>query len=51
VADIQVGLGSVLRHEHLAVLERAHRARVDVQVRVELLRLHSQAARLQQPAE
>ena len=51
VADVEVGLGSVLRHEHLAVLERAHRARVDVQVRIELLRLHSQAARFQQPAE
>ena len=38
VADVEVGLGTVLGHEHLAVLERAHRARVDVQVRVELLR-------------
>ena len=37
VADVEVGLGAVLGHEHLAVLERAHRARVDVQVRVELL--------------
>ena len=38
VADVEVGLGAVLGHEDLAVLERAHRARVDVQVRVELLR-------------
>ena len=37
VADVEVGLGAVLGDEHLAVLERAHRARVDVQVRVELL--------------
>ena len=51
VADVEVGLGAVLGHEHLAVLERAHRARVDVEVRVELLHLHLQAARLQQPAE
>ena len=51
VADVEIGLGAVLGDEHLAVLERAHRARVDVQVRVELLRLHPQAARLQQPAE
>ena len=51
VADVEVGLGAVLGDEDLAVLERAHRARVDVQVRVELLRLHPQAARLQQPAE
>jgi len=33
------------------VLERTHRARVDVQVRIELLRLHTQATRLEQPAE
>ena len=51
VAEIEIGLGAVLGDEHLAVLERAHRARVDVQVGVELLRLHTQAARLQQPAE
>ena len=51
VADVEVGLGAVLRHEHLAVLERAHRPRVDVEVRVELLRLNLQASRLQQPAE
>src|SRR5581483_6183319 len=51
VADVEVGLGAVLGDEHLAVLERAHRPRVDVDVRVELLDLHLQAARLQQAAE
>ena len=51
VADVEVGLGAVLGDEHLAVLERAHRPGVDVQVRVELLDLHLEAARLQQPAE
>ena len=51
VADVEVGLGAVLGDEHLAVLERAHRPRVDVQVRVELLDVDLQAARLQQPAE
>ena len=51
VADVEVGLGAVLGHEDLAVLERAHRARVDVDVRVELLHLHLQPARLEQPAE
>ena len=48
VPDVEVGLGAVLGDEDLAVLERAHRPRVDVQVRVELLRLHPQAARLQE---
>ncbi len=51
VADVEVGLGAVLGDEHLAVLERAHRARVDVQVRVELLGRDGEAARLEQPAE
>ena len=51
VADVEVGLGPVLRHEHLAVLERAHRPRVDVEVRIELLQLDAQTARLEQPAE
>ena len=51
VADVEVGLGAVLGHEDLAVLERAHRPRVDVEVRVELLELDAQAARLEQPAE
>ncbi len=50
VADVEIGLGAVLGDEHLAVLERAHRARVDVDVRVELLHLHLQPARLQQAA-
>ena len=51
VADVEVGLGAVLGDEHLAVLERAHRARVDVQVRVELLCTDGKAARLQEAAE
>ena len=51
VADVEIGLGAVLGHEDLAVLERAHRARVDVDVRIELLDLDAQAARLEQAAE
>ena len=51
VADVEVGLGAVLGDEHLAVLERAHRPRVDVEVRIELLELDAEAARLQQPPE
>src|SRR5690606_11444006 len=37
VPDVQVGLGAVLGDEDLAVLERVHRARIHVQVRVQLL--------------
>ena len=51
VPEIEIGLGAVLGDEHLAVLERAHRARIDVEVRIELLGLDSQATRLEQPAE
>src|SRR5207248_8933133 len=33
------------------VLERAHRPRIDIEVRIELLELHAQSARFQQTAE
>ena len=36
VAQVEVGLGAVVGDEDLAVLERRHRARVHVDVRVEL---------------
>ena len=51
VAEVQVGLRAVVRDEHLAVLDRVHRAGVDVDIGVELLHGHGIAARLEQPAE
>jgi hypothetical protein len=51
VADVEIRLGPVLGDEHLAVLERAHRARVDVQVRVELLSRDGEATSLQESSE
>src|SRR5205807_1939774 len=36
MAQVQVGLGPVVGHEHLAVLERRHRSRIDVDVGIEL---------------
>ena len=51
VADVEVGLGAVVGDEDLAVLERVHRAGVDVEVGVELLHGHAEPARAQQPAE
>jgi hypothetical protein len=51
VPDVEVGLGAVLGDEDLAVLERAHRPRIDVQVGVELLELDAQPARLEQSSE
>ncbi len=46
VAQVEVGLAAVVCDEHLAVLERVHRARVDIDVRVEFLVDHPQTARL-----
>jgi hypothetical protein len=37
VPDVEVGLGSVVGHEDLAVLERVHRARIHVEIGIELL--------------
>ena len=51
MADVEVGLGAVLGDEHLAVLERVHRARVDVEVRVELLHRDPQPAGGEELAE
>jgi hypothetical protein len=44
VAQVEVGLRAVLGHEDLAVLVGRHRARVDVDVRVELLQADRQPA-------
>src|SRR5205085_8959500 len=50
VAEVEVGLAAVLRDVHLTVLERAHRARVDVDVRVHLLQRDLEPAALEQEA-
>ena len=42
VAQVQVGLGAVLGDEHLAVLVGRHRARIDVDVGIELLQADCQ---------
>ena len=44
VAQVEVGLGAVLGDEDLAVLERAHRPRIDVDVGIELLEGDPEAA-------
>ena len=51
VPDVEIGLSAVVGDEHLAVLERIHRPRIDVDVRVELLHRHPQAPALEQVAE
>ncbi len=51
VAEVEVGLGAVLGDEHLAVLERAHGARVDIDIRVELDHADLEPAGLEDGAE
>ena len=51
VADVEVGLRAVVGHEDLAVLERVHRARIHVQIGIELLHRDPQAASPEQMSE
>ena len=51
VPQVEVGLGAVVGDEDLAVLERAHGARVDVEVGVELLDGHLEPAALEEATE
>ena len=50
VPQVQIGLAAVIQHIDFAVLVRTHGPRVDVDVRIELLHPHPQAALLQQHA-
>ena len=51
VADVEVRLQTVPRHEHLAVLVGVHRPRVHVDVGVDLLEGHLHPARLEQASQ
>ncbi len=51
VAEVEIGLRAVVGDEDLAVLIRAHRARIDVEIGVELAQPDRVAARLQERAE
>src|SRR5581483_11947734 len=51
VTEIQIGLGAVLGNEYLPVLVRIHGTRVDVDVRVEFLDRHADAACFEEPSE
>ena len=46
MTQIQIGLGAVIGHEHLAVLQGAHGARVHVHIGIQFLAGHLQAAAL-----
>ena len=51
VPQIQIGFGAVIGDEDLAMLIRAHGARIDVQIGVELPQLDLEATGLQQRAK
>ena len=51
MAQIQIGLGAVVGHEHFAVLQRAHGAGVHVDVGVQFLAGDLQAAAFEQTAQ
>ena len=50
MAEVEIRLRAVLGHIDLAVLIRAHRSGIDVDVRVEFLRGDLQPARLEKSA-
>ena len=51
MAQIEVRLGPIVGDKDLAVLERRHGARIDVEVGVELHHIHAQAAAFKQAAD
>ena len=51
VAEVEIGFGAVVGHVHFAVLIRAHRARIDVQIRIALLEGDSETAAFEQTAD
>ena len=48
MAQIQIGFGPVIGHEHFTMFKRTHRAGIDVQIRIKLAQPHRKTARLQQ---
>ena len=51
MAQVQIGLRPVIGDIDLAMLERAHRARIDIQIGVEFAQTDLVAARLKQRAK
>ena len=51
VAEVEVRLATVIGDEDLSMFERIHGARIDVDVRIELLHRDAQTAHLQESAE
>ena len=51
VSQVEVGFGAIVGDEDLAVLERRHGAGIDVEIRIELLQSHLEAAAFHEAAD
>ena len=51
MAEIKIGFGAVLGYIYLTVLIRTHGPRVDIDIRIQLLRSHLQPARFEKSAQ
>ena len=51
MTDIQIGLSPIIGHKDFTVLERVHRSRIDVQIRVKLLHHHAQTTAREQVSQ
>ena len=51
VAEVEICLRPIVGDEHLAMLVRAHRSRIDVEIRIELAQPDPVASRLQERAK
>ena len=51
MAEIEIGLGAVVGHEHFAVLIRRHRSGIEIEIGIELAETDLVAACLQQRTE
>src|SRR5438105_1266583 len=50
MAQIEIRLGAIVGHENFAVLEWAHGARIDIQIRIEFLKRDTQSTAFEQTA-
>src|SRR4029453_6752993 len=48
---IEIGFRAVVQHINFSMLKRAHRSRIDVEIRIEFLKNNAQPAQLEQGAE
>jgi hypothetical protein len=50
VAEVEIGFGTIVSDKNFAVLERAHGAGVDIEIRIELLQGDTESPAFQEAA-